>query len=86
MNIYHQKHSTVIYDDVMQDVQGLEFVYVSGRVRAKGEMNGKSGNVNNLCSQLYPPGLPIPGNEVLCVFDADQVGGSALWGMIGCGA
>jgi hypothetical protein len=53
--------------------KGPEFVYISGRKRAKGEMNGKSGNVNNICSQLYPDRLNIPGNEILCIFDADQV-------------
>ena len=29
-------------------------VYVSGRKRPEGEMNGKSGNINNCCSQIYP--------------------------------
>lgn len=53
--------------------KGPDFVYISGRKRAKGEMNGKSGNVNNICNQLYPDRLAIPGNEVLCIFDADQV-------------
>lgn len=38
-----------------------------------GEMNGKSGNINNACSQLYPPGTKVPGSELLCIFDADQV-------------
>ena len=41
--------------------------------RPKGEMNGKSGNLNNCCSQLYPEGTPIPGTELIVVFDADQV-------------
>ena len=61
--------------------KGPEFVYVSGRKRAKGEMNGKSGNVNNLCNQLYPAGVLVPGNEVLCIFDADQVSpsGELFW-------
>lgn len=36
-------------------------------------MNGKSGNINNVCSQLYPPGTVVPGNELICIFDADQV-------------
>lgn len=36
-------------------------------------MNGKSGNINNVCSQLYPPGTRVPGSELICVFDADQV-------------
>lgn len=48
-------------------------VYISGRKRAKGEMNGKSANINNATRQIYPPGMPIPLDEVLCVFDADQV-------------
>ena len=52
---------------------GREVVYVSGRVRAPGEMNGKSGNLNNALSQIYPKEYAIPGNEVVCVFDADQV-------------
>ena len=52
---------------------GADFVYVSGRSRPKGEMNGKSGNLNNVCSQLYPPGVPIPGSELICIFDADQI-------------
>ncbi|KAK9810557.1 hypothetical protein WJX73_000559 [Symbiochloris irregularis] len=52
---------------------GPDFVYVSGRQRPKGEMNGKSGNLNNVCSQLYPTGVPIPGTELICIFDADQI-------------
>jgi hypothetical protein len=36
-------------------------------------MNGKSGNINNCCSQIYPKGTKIPTNEVVCIFDADQV-------------
>lgn len=52
---------------------GHDFVYVSGRQRPKGEMNGKSGNLNNACSQLYPPGVTIPGSELICIFDADQI-------------
>lgn len=47
----------------------------SGRKRAKGEMNGKSANINNAAKQIYPEGHDIPLTEVLCVFDADQVGG-----------
>lgn len=48
-------------------------VYISGRKRSKGEMNGKSANINNAMSQIYPAGVPIPLDEVVCVFDADQV-------------
>ena len=51
---------------------GPEIVYVSGRQRAEGEMNGKSANLNNCLSHLYPGGCRIPGSEVVCIFDADQ--------------
>ena len=36
-------------------------------------MNGKSGNMNNVLAQVYPTGCYIPGNELIAVFDADQV-------------
>ncbi len=49
-----------------------ELVYVSGRVRSPGEINGKSGNLNNALNLIYPPGQEIPLDEVICVFDADQ--------------
>ena len=41
---------------MLPPLQGLgpEVVYVSGRVRRQGEMNGKSGNLNNCARQLYP--------------------------------
>ena len=48
-------------------------VYVSGRKRQKGEMNGKSANINNAMKLIYPDGVTIPLDEVICVFDADQV-------------
>ena len=38
-----------------------------------GEMNGKSGNLNNCLTQVYPEGVPVPSNELTCIFDADQV-------------
>ncbi len=52
---------------------GPDVVYVSGRKRPAGESNGKSGNLNNALSQIYPEGSKIPGTEVVCVMDADQV-------------
>lgn len=52
---------------------GTDLVYVSGRKRKPGEMNGKSANLNNCLSQVYPEGVPIPTNELVCIFDADQV-------------
>lgn len=36
------------------DTMGPEVQYVSGRKRASGEMNGKSGNLNNVVAQMYP--------------------------------
>ena len=56
------------------DSLGADVVYVSGRKRAPGEMNGKSGNLNNVCAQMYPKGMVVPGTELVAVFDADQVG------------
>lgn len=55
------------------DSLGPEVIYVSGRVRKKGEMNGKSGNMNNVLMQIYPNGSFIPSNELIAVFDADQI-------------
>ena len=55
------------------DSLGADVVYISGRKRPPGEMNGKSGNINNCVSQIYPRGTSVPGNELVCVFDADQV-------------
>ena len=49
------------------------FLHRAGRIRKKGEMNGKSGNMNNVLAQIYPTGCFIPGNELIAVFDADQI-------------
>eukprot|EP00884_Botryococcus_braunii_P018967 jgi/Botrbrau1/5754/Bobra.0134s0026.2 len=53
--------------------QGPSYVYVSGRTRKPGEMNGKSANLNNCLQQIYPDDCSIPPTEIICVFDADQV-------------
>ncbi|KAK9846433.1 hypothetical protein WJX81_003716 [Elliptochloris bilobata] len=62
-------------------VAGLQddVVYISGRARKPGEMNGKSGNLNFCAAQLYPKGVPIPGSELIAVFDADQVAKREFW-------
>lgn len=52
---------------------GPEIIYVSGRTRQPGEMNGKSCNLNNCLNQIYPPGVRIPKTELVAIFDADQV-------------
>ena len=36
-------------------------------------MNGKSANLNNCLSYIYPAGTTIPAHELVCIFDADQV-------------
>ena len=36
-------------------------------------MNGKSNNMNNVLQQIYPTGCYIPPDELIAVFDADQV-------------
>jgi hypothetical protein len=50
---------------------------VTGRVRQKGEINGKSANLNHCLKQVIYAGISgpddIPQTEVLCVFDADMV-------------
>ena len=38
-----------------------------------GEMNGKSGNLNNCLTQIYPEDVPMPPSELVAIFDADQV-------------
>ena len=55
------------------EAAGDDVVYVSGRARAAGEMNGKSANLNNCARHIYPEGCAIPPSELVCIFDADQV-------------
>jgi len=57
----------------MCERMGRGVFYVAGRNQPSGEMNGKSANLNNACLQIYPAGCEIPGGEVICVMDADQV-------------
>ncbi len=40
-----------------------DIVYISGRVRAKGESNGKACNLNNTLRNLYPPGSAVDDME-----------------------
>ena len=44
-----------------------DIVYISGRVRQKGETNGKACNLNNTLAQLYPPGTEVDESEVCCI-------------------
>eukprot|EP01023_Acetabularia_acetabulum_P067704 TRINITY_DN939_c0_g1_i1.p1 TRINITY_DN939_c0_g1~~TRINITY_DN939_c0_g1_i1.p1 ORF type:complete len:1224 (-),score=215.19 TRINITY_DN939_c0_g1_i1:956-4627(-) len=47
--------------------------YFSGRKRARGEMNGKSSNLNNALMLIYGKCPEISLSEVVCILDADQV-------------
>lgn len=40
-----------------------DVVYISGRVRAKGESNGKACNLNHTLRSLYPPGQEVDDAE-----------------------
>ncbi len=40
-----------------------DIVYISGRVRAKGESNGKACNLNHTLRNLYPPGSAVDDME-----------------------
>ena len=53
--------------------KGCDIAYVSGRKRMPGEMNGKSANLNNCLRGIYPGDKAVPPNELVCIFDADQV-------------
>ena len=55
------------------EAAGDDVVYVSGRTRKAGEMNGKSANLNNCLAHVYPSDLAMPPHELVCIFDADQV-------------
>lgn len=55
------------------EAAGDDVVYVSGRTRRPGEMNGKSANLNNCLAHVYPSDLAMPPHELVCIFDADQV-------------
>ena len=57
---------------------GAGVEYVSGRTRAKGEMNGKSANLNNCLTQIYPEGTIIPHNELVSFLGFSLLPGSSL--------
>ena len=45
-------------------------------------MNGKSNNMNNVLQQIYPTGCYIPPDELIAVFDADQVRCGSFTGQV----
>eukprot|EP00884_Botryococcus_braunii_P022000 jgi/Botrbrau1/8484/Bobra.0237s0099.1 len=47
--------------------------YLSGRQRQPDEVNGKAGNLNNAIREIFPPGRDPSPNDVVAVFDCDQV-------------
>ena len=56
--------------DALFQVHGIPVIRVT-RVKAKGETNPKSANLNNCLKQIYGDAIP-PDSEVVAVFDADQ--------------
>ena len=54
------------------DTMGPEVQYVSGRKRPSGEMNGKSGNLNNVVAQMYPE---------VTAFSLPVASKASLWGL-----
>lgn len=49
----------------------LGVAYVGDRVK-RGQLNGKSANLNNVLSKIYAPGAPIPDTDVIMVMDCDH--------------
>ena len=45
--------------------------YHDDRVK-RGQLNGKSANLNNVLSKIYPPGASIPDTDVIMVMDCDH--------------
>ena len=53
-------------------------MYISGRVRAKNESNGKACNLNSTLRNLYPPGQPVDDAEVRARLCCAMHGGRGL--------
>ncbi|KAK9812548.1 hypothetical protein WJX73_008007 [Symbiochloris irregularis] len=47
--------------------------YLSKRRRKRGEVNGKSGNLNNAIEKVYPQQAQLSADDLLAIFDCDQV-------------
>jgi cellulose synthase/poly-beta-1,6-N-acetylglucosamine synthase-like glycosyltransferase len=53
--------------------------YVSNRPKAPHELNGKASNLNHALGMIYPAGSEIGPNDLVAVFDADQVAAADFW-------
>ena len=53
--------------------------YVSNRPKAAHELNGKASNLNHALGMIYPAGSEIGPNDLVAVFDADQVAAADFW-------
>lgn len=62
--------------------------YVSSRTRAPGEINGKSGNLNNALRNViykdYESPADIPPEELVVVFDADMAAKKSFFVKVNC--
>ena len=53
--------------------------YVSNRPKAAHELNGKASNLNHALGMIYPAGSEIGPEDLIAVFDADQVAAADFW-------
>ena len=53
--------------------------YVSNRPKAAHELNGKASNLNHALGMIYPAGSEIGPDDLVAVFDADQVAAADFW-------
>ena len=53
--------------------------YVSNRPKAAHELNGKASNLNHALGMIYPAGSEVGPDDLVAVFDADQVAAADFW-------
>ena len=53
--------------------------YVSNRPKAPHELNGKASNLNHALGMIYPAGSEIGPDDLVAVFDSDQVAAADFW-------
>lgn len=53
--------------------------YVSNRPKAAHELNGKASNLNHALGMIFPAGTEIGPEDLIAVFDADQVAAADFW-------
>ena len=53
--------------------------YVSNRPKAPHELNGKASNLSHALGMIYPAGSEIGPDDLVAIFDADQVATADFW-------